>query len=169
MEWNLPFPSVRWPRNPAGELFCLTSGDELEDPPPQPPTVSSLNPNERWSPPPPPSLVALTLQVDSEVTEEESAEKYWPSSDGAGGSICWCGGGGWWWVEGKEARSPWAPMTESTAVVRREPGAEPYRVRLPEEDGMDLCEEEDEEEGYMATTNINKLLPTICAKNYEES
>lgn len=77
----------------------------------------------------------LTLQVDSEVMEDESAKKYW----------------GWPIREDGDRRaenSRLGPMTESTAVVRREPGAEPYRVRPV--GPMGFWDDKDEEDGYMS-------------------
>lgn len=55
----------------------------------------------------------LTLQVDSVVMDEESPEKQRARRV----------------VDGDLNSRSTPPMTDSTALVRSEPGAEPYRVR----------------------------------------
>lgn len=62
----------------------------------------------------------LTLQVDSVVTDEESPEKHRATRVVDGDLNSWSA----------------PPMTESTALARSEPGAEPYRVRPVDEAAM---------------------------------
>lgn len=133
MQKHVPLSEAeeRWLRNPAGELFWRTKAEEAEaeDPPAPPfevlavrkfPTDISCSPHDLCSPFGGGGgcccsfglLDELARQVDSDVMEEESPEKY-----------CW-----WPMREDGDRRaenSRFGPMTESTAVVRREPGAEP--------------------------------------------
>jgi hypothetical protein len=126
----LPFSVARWLRNPAGELLCRT-----KDPAP---CAISFKPYDLCNPPPPPLLGAfrsqldeLTLQVDSEVIEDESPEK-----------CCWRPTRG---VDPRPESSRSAPMTESTARVKKEPGAEPYLVSPLGR--LDFCGEEEDDDG----------------------
>jgi hypothetical protein len=126
----LPFSVARWLRKPAGELLCRT-----KDPAP---CAISFKPYDLCNPPPPPLLGAfrsqldeLTLQVDSEVIEDDSPEK-----------CCWRPTRG---VDPRPESSRSAPMTESTARVRKEPGAEPYLVSPLGR--LDFCGEEEDDDG----------------------
>lgn len=119
---------ARWLRNPAGELLCRT-----KDPAP---CSTSFKPYDLCKLPPllgafGSQLDELTLQVDSEVTEDESPEKYCrlPTRE----------------VDPSPESSRSTPMTESTALVKKDPGAEPYLVSPPGTAGF--CGDEDDDEG----------------------
>ena len=127
----LPFSVARWLRNPAGELLCRT-----KDPAP---CATSLKPYDLCKLPLLPPLLGafgsqlegLTLQVDSEVTEGESPEKYCrlPTRE----------------VDPRPESSRSTPMTESTALVKKDPGAEPYLVSPLGTVGF--CGDEDDDDG----------------------
>lgn len=135
--------AARWLSNPAGELFWRTKDeeDEDEDEEEEDPTLEAISLRQYdlckplllwccWYC----SLLGgteedgelLTLQVDSDVTDDESPEKQYGDLSAAV----------------LNSRSAPPPMTESTAVARSEPGAEPYRVRPDGPMGFWECEGE---------------------------